>query len=72
MEIREITFSFLCYPWYEGVDRGRGHGDKVGGIGGVEGAEPGVEGRNRGVGAGSGGRGCGESGKIGRENDFFK
>ena len=49
---------------------GRGHGDKVGGIGG--GAESGVVGAESGVeGAGSGDRGGGESGKIGREIDFL-
>ena len=65
-------------PRNEGVDRGRGYGDNVGGIGGGEGGiggggvESGVEGRGAGVdGAGSGDRGGGESGKIWREIDFL-
>ena len=47
-------------PRNEWMDRGRGYGDKVGGIGGG-GVELGVEGRGAGVdGAGSGDRGGGE------------
>ena len=62
------NFSFCITYLNEGVDRGRGYGDKEGGIGGggggiwVEVAESGVEG------AGSGDRGGGESGKIGAGN----
>ena len=48
----------------EGVDRGRGYGDKVGGIGGGGGGIGGG-------GAGSGDRGGGESGTIGAGNSFF-
>ena len=53
------------------MDRGRGDGDKRGGIGGI-GAESVVEGAEAGGGgAWSGDRGGGESGKIGWELDFL-
>ena len=54
----------------EGVDRGRGYGDKVGGIGGG-GSGIGVEGANWGLrGRGAGIEGAGSLERLGREMIF--
>ena len=47
------------------MDRGRGYGDKVGGIG-VGGAKSGMEGAESGI------EGAGSLERLGREIDFFK